>query len=117
MYQTCGVGETAMLNQAMKQATAYNSAANAIAQPAPPPQTLASALSRSEALNERLSSTISRLSEIAAKLGALHPTEGASKPGQIPNGVVGRLNDTANGGHERMFDIENLLEGIERALG
>lgn len=95
---------------------AYNSIANAqnaVAQPL----TIASALSRMEALNERLAQTVSRLSQVSNALGSLHPVEASPKPGQIPSGVVGRLNDVADTAHDRAMEIENLLSGIERALG
>jgi hypothetical protein len=103
--------QTAFANQAQ------NANYGAVAQPAPP-LTLASALSRMEGLNERISQARDSLAKIASLLGALHPAEDMPpKAAQIPSGAVGRLNDVADLGHERLCTIENLLSGIERALG
>jgi hypothetical protein len=105
----------AQANNGLGQAQTANYAAQTAV---PPPSfTLASALSRSEGLNERICQGVGRLGEIAAKLGALHPADDKKNPASIPNGVVGRLNEAADFGHERMSEIEALLSGIERALG
>jgi hypothetical protein len=85
-----------------------------------PPRTIASAASRIDGLNERLAKMRESLSMISAQIGAMSSVgvNVADKNGVVtPGGAVYRLNDATDAAHSQMTDIENLIDGIGRALG
>ena len=90
------------------------------AQTAMAPRTIASAASRMDAANERLSKARDHLSGIADQLGALRPVDVLKGTGEAPpvaSGAVSRLNDSADQSHRLAGDIESLLSAISDALG
>jgi hypothetical protein len=89
--------------------------------PAPPtPRTIISAASRIETLNLRLTKTVESLREISSQLGAITPLSGVreSQDGATSAcGAVHRLNDSADVAHDRLNEVDALLNSIMRALG
>lgn len=91
-------------------------ATNSINQP--PPRTVASAISRMESLNERLTTASNGLGGIADMLGALRGVPGKDAVGKpAASGAISRLNDSADTAHSQLSDIEVLLAAISSALG
>lgn len=94
---------------------------NSINQAAVPeaPRTLASAGSRMETVNERLSKAAEALQMICMQIGAMSPIgQGISAQGtSVPEGAVHRLNDLADDANARLSNIENYIASIQRALG
>lgn len=88
------------------------------AQPIEAPRTLASAASRLDGLNGRLSKAIEQLAMISQQIGAMTPVAGkGGNTETAPMGAVHRLNDAADDAHAQITEIENLIGGISRALG
>lgn len=83
------------------------------------PRTLASAAGRLDNLNDRLSKVTESLSQVASQIGSLTPVGvgGDPKTRPIDPGAVIRLNDAADDAHNKIAYIENLIAGIQRALG
>jgi hypothetical protein len=95
------------LNQAQMQQTA-----------APPPRTIASAMSRVDGLNERLIQMRGHLSNICEQIGGPYPASAAiGKERAASPGAVGRLNDSVDAAHDCVAEIESLLQSISRSLG
>jgi hypothetical protein len=79
--------------------------------------TVASALGRMDHLNDRLAGISGQLAAIANAVGSPYPAN--SVPGETPqpNGMVYRLNDSADNAHRQAGEIEELIGAISRALG
>ncbi|MDB5607806.1 MAG: hypothetical protein JWP25_4706 [Bradyrhizobium sp.] len=107
-----------MMNYAAaNNAISYQGAQTASAMVAPP-RTIASAIGRVEGLNERLSQVREHLSSISDQIGGPRPAESGNGKANLPgSGAVGRLNDSVEGAHDCLSDIEDLLGSISRALG
>lgn len=83
-----------------------------------PPRTIASALGRVDGVNERLSKVRAHLNEIADAIGGPRPADEPANNVKLPSaGAVGRLNDSVEGAHDFLSEIEGLLGSISRALG
>ena len=106
----------------MEYANAVNAAyqnQNSLKQQVEAPRTISSAASRIDGLNDRLLKTYEALAMISSQLGALTPVNGQSPVKDVPSpsGAVHRLNESADKAHGLIGDIENLIQGISRALG
>jgi hypothetical protein len=110
--------ETSMDYEANARAEKYQKyvgAQTAIAQP--PTPTVASALGRIEALNERLDQVTRQLAAISDVVGGPRPASDSETSPPAQNGIVYRLNDGANAAHRQLNEIEELTGAIARALG
>lgn len=83
------------------------------------PRTISSAAGRIDELNGRLVKLTESISMISSQLGALSPVAGGSPARDVPtpSGAVYRLNNSADQAHMTLSEIENLVNGIARALG
>lgn len=111
-------------NQAYAAKEAYYHQQNAIAGAGAtlgkiePPRTIASAASRIDELNQRLSVSTEALGMIAAQLGALSGVGVPPLKDQTAaSGAIHRLNDAADAAHLKLGEMEGLIAGISRALG
>lgn len=82
------------------------------------PRTVATAVGRLDALNQRLNELRALSYHLSDQIGGPRPASGQIK-GEAPSpmGAVGRLNDATDAAHETLSDIEETLKAIARALG
>lgn len=90
---------------------------NSVSQPVQMP-TIATAVGRLEALNDRMPNISRALDQISDQIGGPRPVAGVSgSTDPAPGGAVHRLHEGLSSAHTRAGDIEDTLKAISRALG